>query len=261
MSSLPADQEVLAQFEAYARSGDRALRNELVVRHRWIAVHCATRFSRRTVPVDDLIQVAQIGVLKAVERFDPEYGVQFATFAIPTVMGELRRHFRDATWAVKVTRRHKDRAIDVGEATERLAQRLGRLPSVSDIARDLDVADGDVREAMRAGATYWTTSLDRPSDAGDGLSTLTEVRELTGEATTSPEHAMLARDALRQLPDRERHIVYLRYFQDLTQQEIADVMGISQVHVSRLLRSALARLRHDMEDDELEVVPDAARRD
>jgi RNA polymerase sigma-B factor len=251
VSSAPQDElrdaaaadDVNALFEEYARTNDRRLRNELVLRHRWIAVRCASRFSRRTMPFDDLVQVAQIGVLKAVERFDPSYGVQFVTFAMPTVLGELRRHFRDATWVVKVARRHKDRCLEIGIATDRLAQRLGRLPSSCEVADDLGLTVEEVREAMAVGASYRPASLDRP---GDGELHLTDVKELDPDTSTADDR-VAARTAMQKLPERERQIVYLRYFEDLTQQEIADVMGISQVHVSRLLRAAVQRLRQDVE--------------
>jgi RNA polymerase sigma-B factor len=252
MSSVPDDDprdaapsdDVNTLFEEYARTNDRRLRNELVLRHRWIAVRCASRFSRRAVPFEDLVQVAQIGVLRAVERFDPDYGVQFATFAMPTVLGELRRHFRDATWVVKVARRHKDRCLDIGIATDRLAQRLGRLPSSREVADELGVTVEEVREAMAVGASYRPASLDRPRDDEPNL---TEVKALELNATSTPDDRIAARTAMQRLPERERQIVYLRYFEDLTQQEIADVMGISQVHVSRLLRAAVQRLRHEIE--------------
>jgi RNA polymerase sigma-B factor len=250
VSSAPEDElgaaapdDVNALFEEYARTNDRQLRNELVLRHRWVAVRCASRFSRRAVPFEDLVQVAQIGVLKAVERFDPEYGVPFAAFAMPTVLGELRRHFRDATWVVKVARRHKERCLDIGIAMDRLAQRLGRLPSFREVAEELDLTVEEVREAMAVGASYRPASLDRPSDEELNLA---EVKELEPDAGM-PDDRVAARTAMQKLPERERQIIYLRYFEDLTQQEIADVMGISQVHVSRLLRAAVHRLRHEVE--------------
>jgi RNA polymerase sigma-B factor len=242
------DPEVLGLFEEYARTGDRSIRNELITRHRWIAVYCASRFARRSVPTDDLVQVAQIGVLKAVERFDPDYGVPFPTFAMPTVLGELRRHFRDATWMVNVARRHKDLCLEVGAATERLAQRLGRLPSAAEIAADLQLPIGEVLEAMEAGESYWPTSFERSFDGQDGSDTvMAEIADLLGaDHASATEASLVARSALRLLPDRERQIVYLRFFEELTQQEIADVMGISQVHVSRLLRSALLHVRETL---------------
>jgi RNA polymerase sigma-B factor len=249
------DDEVLVLFERYARTGDRDLRNELIVRHRWLAVQCAKRFSRRSVPLDDLVQVAQVGLLKAVERFDPEFGVHFATFAVPTMLGELRRHFRDSTWAVKVSRRHKDRCLDISTANERLAQRLARLPTVDEIAAELDLRPDEIRESMSAGAAYWTTSLDRPSTGADDTDAgLNEIRDLLGVDEGSLAASSVAiRAGLRTLPERERRVVFLRFFEELTQQEIADVIGVSQVHVSRLLRSALGLLRSILGDVEGEV--------
>lgn len=237
-------------FERYAETGDRALRNELILRHRWVAIHCVRRFAKRGVPTDDLVQVAQVGVLKAVERFDPQYGVHFATFAIPTVLGELRRHFRDATWSATVARRHKDRCLSIGAATEALAQSLGRQPSVSEIAADLGLSTDDVHEALMAGAAYRATSIDRPSTEGDSHDvSLAEVKDLLGIDEGSAAATSLAvRGAMRGLPERERCVLFLRFFEDLTQQEIADVIGVSQVHVSRLLRSSLEHLRSIFED-------------
>jgi RNA polymerase sigma-B factor len=242
--NVPSDPELSALFEQYANTGDRDLRNELILRHRWLAQQCSRRFARRSVELEDLLQVAEVGLLKAVERFDPDYGVQFATFAIPTVLGELRRHFRDATWAVGVSRRYKDLCLEVGAMTATLAQRLGRDPSVDDIAAELGVSPEEVAEAMVAGAAYQARSLDRSvfgeeHDTGD-----TEIKDLLGidEAMLTSDRVAV-RAALRVLPDRERRVVFLRFFEDLTQQDIADVIGVSQVHVSRLLRSALARLR------------------
>jgi RNA polymerase sigma-B factor len=244
------DRDLEAMFERYARSGDRELRNELIVRHRWLAEHCARRFARHSVPLDDLIQVAQVGLLKAVERFDPDYGVQFATFAIPTMLGELRRHFRDATWAVKVSRRHKDLCLEIGTTTGGLAQQLGREPTVEDVAERLGVPTQEVQDSLAAGAAYRARSLDRPLFGDSTDASLTEVKDLLGiDEGTTTANGVAVRAALVSLPERERTVVFLRFFEDLTQQEIADVVGVSQVHVSRLLRSALSRLRAAMGRD------------
>src|SRR5688572_16111895 len=139
-------QEVVERFARYRTSGDRQLRNQLIEEHRWIAVHCARRFANRGEPLDDLIQVGQLGVLKAVERFDPTIGVSFTTFAIPTVMGELRRHFRDATWAVRVPRKIKDLHVELGSTVEFLTNGLGRAPRVGEIARHMGVTEDEVLE-------------------------------------------------------------------------------------------------------------------
>jgi len=249
-SHRPDDPDLTAMFEQYARTGDRELRNELIVRHRWLAEHCARRLARHSVPLDDLIQVAQVGLLKAVERFDPEYGVHFATFAIPTVLGELRRHFRDATWAVKVSRRHKDLCLEIGATTGGLAQELGRKPTIDDVAGRLGLPPREVEDSLVAGAAYRARSLDRPLLGDTSDASLSDVKDLLGiDEGTTAANGVAVRAALVSLPERERTVVFLRFFEDLTQQEIADVVGVSQVHVSRLLRSALARLRTAMDKD------------
>jgi RNA polymerase sigma-B factor len=203
--------------------------------------------------------VAQLGVLRAVERFDPEYGVNFPTFAIPTVLGELRRHFRDLAWTVSVPRRFKDACLDIGSATDRLAQRLGRMPSVEELAAEVRSTPDEIRAAMAAGQGYAPSSLDRVvDDSGSeswGMSYGERLTSGPGEPLAA-EDSLITRDAMRRLPERQRELVYLRYYEDLTQQQIADVMGISQVHVSRLLRAALAALRNAIEESGSEADSD-----
>jgi len=225
----PNDDAVLERFREYRHSGDRAARNQLVEDHRWIALRCARRFEGRGEPLDDLIQVAQLGVLKAVERFDPEHGAAFPSFAMPTVMGELRRHFRDRTWSVGVPRRLKELHVSLGRAVERLNHTLGRQPTVEELAEELRVTPDDILEALDAGAAYRTAPLTRPEDDSDR------------------EPAVLG--LLDTLPPRERTLVYLRFFGSLTQQEIAERLGMSQVHVSRLLRQCMNQLQSSFEED------------
>lgn len=237
--------EVLVRFRAFRESGDRDLRNRLIEEHRWIAIHCARRFAKRGEPLDDLIQVGQLGVLKAVERFDPEMGVSFTTFAMPTVLGELRRHFRDATWAVRVPRRAKDLHLELSAVIEQLSQKLQRSPTIDEIAEAMRVSTDDVLEAMEAGTAYRAAPLTPPSDEDDDEEPsedgITIGRSDPEMGRTDDRIAVQA--LLAQLPARERRIVYLRFFEELTQSEIADIVGMSQVHVSRLLRSSLAKLR------------------
>src|SRR4030081_2776160 len=153
------------RFRRLRETGDRQLRNQLIEEHRWVAIHCARRFDRRGEPLDDLIQVGQLGLWKAVQRFDPEVGVSFASYAIPTVMGELRRHFRDATWAVKVPRRIKDLHVDIAGAGEFLNSENGRPPKPPDLATHLGVSVDAILEALEAGAGYRPGSL---TPGGDG---------------------------------------------------------------------------------------------
>jgi len=250
--STPADvvrgnEAVQERFREYRRTGDRRLRNELVEEHRWIALRCARRFDRRGEPLDDLVQVAQLGVLKAVERVDPEHGAAFPSFAMPTVMGELRRHFRDRTWSLGVPRRLKELHVSLARAIEHLGQVLGRQPTIDELATELSVSADEILEALDAGAAYRASPLSRPDDAD-------EEREpaVLGEEDAElldADTRLAARRLLATLPRRERTIVYLRFFGSMTQQEIATRLGMSQVHVSRLLRRSLTRLREEMEDE------------
>jgi RNA polymerase sigma-B factor len=240
------DAETLEMFRAYVSGRDRRLRNRLVEDHRWIARMAARRFANRGEPGDDLHQVALLGLLKAVERFDPEFGSSFATFALPTIMGELRRHFRDATWSLRVSRRAKELHLKVAAAVEPLTHDLGRPPHLDELARHLGGTVEDVVEAIEAGNAYRTSPLaGRSSDEGvseDGPVLACDDGDLAGA-----DDRVALRNLLGRLPQRERQIVYLRFFEDLTQIEIADRVGVSQVHVSRLLRSTLDDLRRQLE--------------
>ncbi len=237
----------LEPFREYRASGDRALRNRLIEDHRWLALHCAKRFANKGEPLDDLIQVALLGVLKAVERFDPDFGATFATFAVPTITGELRRHFRDTTWAVHVPRRAKDLQHTVKVAVNELGQMLGRSPNVDEIAGHTGVEVEDVLEALEAARCYRKTPLAPVTD-GDG-----RADDLAGLG--APDRGLDAVDAaatvgrlLETLPARERRIVELRFIGGLTQSQIAELVGVSQVQVSRLLRASLARLNETLAD-------------
>jgi RNA polymerase sigma-B factor len=245
-AEAPDRREDAERFRRYRASGDRGLRNELIEDHRWLALHCAKRFANKGEPLDDLIQVAMLGVLKAVERFDPDFGATFATFAVPTITGELRRHFRDTTWAVHVPRRAKDLQHTVKVAVNELGQMLGRSPTVDEIAGHAGVAVEDVLEALEAARCYRKTPLAPSGDDGevDDLTTLggLDVGLDAVDATATVQRL------LAELPARERRIVELRYMGGLTQSQIADLVGVSQVQVSRLLRASLAKLRGTLAD-------------
>lgn len=229
-------------FAAYRASGDDAIRNRLVERYSGLAVALARRFDQRGVPLEDLVQVAHIGVLNAVTRFDPDRGIAFTTFAMPTVLGEIKRHFRDKTWTVRVPRGVKDLHVRVAPAVSELHQLLGRSPTITEIAHHLNSSEDDVLEAMEAGAAYRPDSIDTPSQDGDGPGGLGDRISLPDNELAVTDERVTVRALMARLPERERLIVYLRYFEDLTQAEIANRVGVSQVHVSRLLRQALQRL-------------------
>jgi RNA polymerase sigma-B factor len=231
------------RFEAYRRSRDRRLRDELVEEHAPLAQFLARRFANRGEPIDDLIQVALVGLLKAVERFDPGRGLQFSTFATPTILGELKRHFRDRGWAVRVPRRVQELHLQLGRVIATLGQEHGRSPTPREVAERAGVSEEEVLEAMEAGSLYRLVSLDGPATRDDEASEL-----VAGLGEDDPEFEQIERRAeldvmLGVLPDRERRIVELRFFDGLTQSEIAERVGVSQMHVSRLLARSLEMLR------------------
>ena len=228
--------------ELFARRPDPEAREELAKAFLPLAEYFARRFSGRGEPVDDLTQTASLGLLNAIDRFDPERGVPFSTYAAATIVGELKRHFRDRGWALRVPRNVQETAILVNRTVSTLWQDLGRAPTVAEIATSADISEDDVLQALDALQAYTTDSLDAP--AGD--STTTAAESIGGEDRSfelSEDWLSLA-PALRDLPERERTILYLRFFEGRTQTEIAEEMGISQMHVSRLVSQSLERLRN-----------------
>jgi RNA polymerase sigma-B factor len=244
---------VLEAFREYRRTGDRRLRNELIELHLDLARREAMRFAGRGEPVDDLLQVARLGMLKAVERYDPTVGVPFSAYARPTIAGELRRHFRDTTWTVHVPRGLKDLHAGLGRATASLAASLGRLPTALELANEVGASVDEVLEALELRSAYRPNSINAPIDADGTTSDPAAADESDG--IDPAIDSMLVRELLGHLDGRERTIVYLRYFGQLSQSEIAERVGISQVHVSRLLRSSMASLRSLLDDrDNLEPI-------
>ena len=208
-----------------------------------LAKHLAQRFHGRGEPLDDLVQIATVGLIKAIDRFDPEYGNDFAAYAVPTIVGEIKRHFRDRTWDIRVPRRLQELKLDINEATATLSQRLGRSPTIADIAGYLQRCEEDIIEGLEGARAYSAVSLQTLVGAGiDG----TELGDLFGQ--DDPDLALAEfraslGPALDALSTREQRIIILRFFGNLTQTQIADRIGISQMHVSRLLARSLATLR------------------
>lgn len=242
--TLPQADGTLDRFVEFARSRDRGLRDELIVEHLGLAKAMARRYSGRGEALDDLEQVATVGLLKAVERFEPDRGLAFSTFAVPTIVGEIKRHFRDRSWAMRVPRGLQELALALSNAVRGLTQELGRSPSLDEIAERMEVDVEQVLEAMEVNRSYSTTSLDSPGSDDDARSPLLD-RALahTDPGLDAVDQRLIVEDLLASLPERERQIVELRFFEGLTQSEIAEIVGVSQMHVSRLLSRSLTQLR------------------
>ncbi|HEY2191663.1 MAG TPA: RNA polymerase sigma factor SigF [Actinomycetospora sp.] len=219
------------------------LRDELVRGHLPVAQHIARRFSRRGEPEEDLEQVATLGLINAVDRYDPARGTDFLSYAVPTITGEVRRHFRDQAWSMRVPRRLKDLNVTLSSAMSQMSQTLGRAPTAAELATHLNLPKEDVLEALEASNAYRSGSLDEMlvDDPDSGT-----VSDLLGEADAAldkVEYQQSLAPLLSQLAPRERTIIMLRFFKNMTQSQIAAEVGISQMHVSRLLAKTLAQLR------------------
>ncbi|MCX8554345.1 SigB/SigF/SigG family RNA polymerase sigma factor [Mycolicibacterium mucogenicum] len=225
-----------------------AQRDAIIERCLPLADHIARRFEGKGEARDDLLQVARIGLINAVKRFDVEMGSDFASFAVPTIMGELRRHFRDNSWSVKVPRRMKELHLQIGTASAEMSQRLGRAPTASELATELGIDRDEVLDGLMAGSSYKTTSIDGAAGSGsDERPSLAETLGDVDPGLEKVEYREALRPLLEELPERERTVLVLRFFESMTQSQIAAKVGISQMHVSRLLAKTLAQLREKLE--------------
>ena len=234
-------------FGRYRSSGDQAARDELVEMYLNLVKYLASRFRNRGEPIDDLIQVGTIGLIKAIDRFDIERAVEFTTYATPTIVGELKRYFRDKGWAIKVPRRLQELSFKVNQAIDALTQRLQRSPTIPEIAEYLEVTPDDVLEALETSEAYNFVSLesDRNGDGSDTFSILDYIGKEDALMSVVEDRTTLA-VALKFLTPQEQRVLYLRFFQGLTQTEIARQLEISQMQVSRLLRRTLKVLRENL---------------
>jgi RNA polymerase sigma-B factor len=231
-------------LERYHRTGDQGARDELVKRLLPLARRLARRYQRAGEPLDDLVQVASLGLVKAIDRFDPARETAFTSYAVPTILGELKRYFRDNGWAVHVPRGVQERVMQVDGAVNELSRRLGRSPSPNEIAAHLAIDIEQVMEAMDAAGAYDAVSLDAPRGGEDGEgSSFAETMGQTDARFELVEYEATIAPTLKALPARDRIILHLRFAEDMTQSEIAERIGVSQMHVSRLIRRALSRLR------------------
>ena len=231
-------------FQRYRQSHDPEVRNELVLRFQWLARRCASSMNHRGVPLADLVQVAEIGLINAVDRYDPDRAVSFPSFATPTVLGEIRRHFRDMTWAVNVPRTAKEQRGRVEAASEQLHQTLGRSPTPEEIARHCGLDAGVVTDTQFANSLYRCSSLDHArEDIGDAIEARSVGATRAEDSVAAAELHIEAVRAIAGLPERSRKIILWRFYEECTQREIGERLGVGQVQVSRLLRAALDQLR------------------
>jgi len=234
------------KFAELAVTRDAALRDELVTAHLGLAHQLARRFANRGEAYDDLVQVASMAIVKSVDRFDPARGVEFSTFATRTVIGELKRHFRDKGWAVRAPRRIQELYLELGHAIGTLSQELGRSPTVAELAKATGASEEAVLEALEAGQGYRTSSIDVPDRQEETLANRIGTED--AKYASVDDRSVLA-PALAKLAPREQKILQLRFVDGLTQSEIASRIGVSQMHVSRLLSASLERLRQAFAED------------
>jgi len=230
-------------FARYRTHGDLAARDELVERFLPLASSLAQRYHRGMEPLDDLVQVASVGLLKAIDRFDPERRTAFSSFAVPTIAGELKRHFRDKGWALRVPRELQELAQRVNRTTDQLLNELGRAPTVGEIADALEITPEQVLEAREAATAYRAESLDHAVGSDPDSTPVVDTLGADEPGYVQAEHAATLDAMMGVLSDREREILRLRFAEDLTQSEIGERVGLSQMHISRILRGAVTRLR------------------
>jgi len=234
-------------FVAYRETGDRRVRNDIAERHLHLADFFVKKYRNRGVADDDLRQVALLAMIRGIDRFDPDRGIQFTTFASRTIEGELKRYFRDRTWAVRPPRRMQELHLGIRTAQNELEQRLGRIPTAHDVAAHLGVTLDEVIEAMEAGGAHSQTSIDQSGDDDGPTPAIDRALGASDVGYGAIDDEIVVRNLLDRLPERERTILYLRFFENMTQSEIAERCGISQSYLSRVVRHALADLRTQLE--------------
>ena len=239
LSQLPRDDPERARIRA-----------TLVELHLPLVEYLARRFRNRGEWLDDLTQVATIGLIKSIDRFDLERGVEFSTYATPTIVGEIKRHFRDKGWAVRVPRRLQELKLSLTKAIGDLAQREGRAPTVSELAAHLQMSEEEVLEGLESANAYSTVSLDAPDSGDEDAPAVADSLGMIDDALEGVEYRESLKPLLERLPPREKKILLLRFFGNMTQSQIAAELGISQMHVSRLLARTLAQLREGLTIDD-----------
>lgn len=239
-------------FRLYKEKGDEEARDQLIVSHLNLARFLASKFKNRGEPLDDLVQVGTIGLIKAIDRFDPERGLEFTTYATPTILGEIKRHFRDKGWSIRVPRRLQELSAKVNQATDELTVELQRSPSVEEIAAKLGVGAEEILEAMESSGAYTSVSLEAGGTSEDDEApALIDRLGSVDEDLDASDDRMVIDDAIRDFSPREQEIVRMRFIDGLTQVEIAKRLGVSQVQVSRLLRRTLRKIQDKIDPEGL----------
>lgn len=247
----------LRSAELFAVLGDpdadearrESAREALVHLHLPLVEHCARRFRNRGEPLEDLVQVGTIGLIKSVDRFDSERGVEFSTYATPTIIGEVKRYFRDKGWAIRVPRRLQELRMQIGTHTAELTQSLGRSPTPRELAEAIGCTVEEIIEGIESSNAYSTLSLDASDDSDDGAATMLDAIGVDDAGLEHVEIRESIKPLLDRLAPREKKILLLRFFKNMTQSQIADEIGVSQMHVSRLLNRTLEQLRAALEEN------------
>jgi RNA polymerase sigma-B factor len=225
-----------------------AARDALVHLHLPLVEHCARRFRNRGEPFEDLVQVGTIGLIKSIDRFDSDRGVEFSTYATPTIIGEIKRYFRDKGWAIRVPRRLQELRMQIGTATAELTQALGRSPTPRELAEAIGCSVEEIVEGIESSNAYSTLSLDAGDDSDDGAASMLDAIGVDDAGLEHVEIRESIKPLLDRLDPREKKILLLRFFKNMTQSQIADEIGVSQMHVSRLLNRTLDQLRSSLEE-------------
>ena len=232
-------------FTAYLEHGDLGARERLVERFLPLARQLARRYGTAGEPMDDLVQVASLGLVKAIDRYELDRGTAFSSFAVPTILGEIKRHFRDAGWTIRVPRAIQERRMKVNRAIPALTGKLGRSPTTAEIAEHIEASSEEVLEALEAAVAYEPVSLDTSPGADEEDDTWAQSIGTDDPNYELVEHSATLAPAMKALPPRERVILQMRFVEDMTQSQIAERVGISQMHVSRLIRKALEAMRSE----------------
>ena len=236
-------------FRRYKEEGDEDAREQLIMSHMNLVRFLASKFRNRGEPLDDLIQVGNIGLIKAIDRFDPSRGLEFTTFATPTILGEIKRHFRDKGWSIRVPRRLQELSAKVTQATDELTKELQRSPTTEEVASYLGTSVDEVLEAMESSSAYSPVPLETPTSDDDDAPSVIDRYATEDQQLGVADDRMVIEDTIKDFSPREREIIKMRFVEGLTQVEIAERLGISQVQVSRLLRRTLKKVREKIDPD------------